>query len=125
MVVHYPRTVWKNSYAEHEVTGKTYNFKKRRKKMSGARAPVWHKRFIGRSEYRTWVDPGSVLQKEQGFGYMLRGDIRIPHGRMTKVCWGNIGNLFVTCMRQVTKGNLYHLLGDYYIMYRQSAKSDL
>ena len=28
MVVHYPRTVWKNSYAEHEVTGKTYNIKK-------------------------------------------------------------------------------------------------
>ena len=25
MVVHYPRTVWKNSYAEHKVTGKTYN----------------------------------------------------------------------------------------------------
>ena len=25
MVVHYPRTVWKNSDAEHEVTGKTYN----------------------------------------------------------------------------------------------------
>ena len=25
MVVHYPRTVWKNSYAEHLVTGKTYN----------------------------------------------------------------------------------------------------
>ena len=25
MVVHYPRTVW-NSYAEHDVTGKTYNF---------------------------------------------------------------------------------------------------
>ena len=25
MVVDYPRTVWKNSYAEHEVTGKTYN----------------------------------------------------------------------------------------------------
>ena len=24
MVVHYPRTVWKNSYAEHKVTGKTY-----------------------------------------------------------------------------------------------------
>ena len=23
--VHYPRTVWKNSYAKHEVTGKTYN----------------------------------------------------------------------------------------------------
>ena len=28
MVVQYPRTVWKNSYAEHEVTGKTYNNKK-------------------------------------------------------------------------------------------------
>ena len=25
MVVHYPRTLWKNSYAEHKVTGKTYN----------------------------------------------------------------------------------------------------
>ena len=25
MVVHYPRTVCKNSYAEHEVTGRTYN----------------------------------------------------------------------------------------------------
>ena len=25
MVVHYPRTVWKNSHAEHKVTGKTYN----------------------------------------------------------------------------------------------------
>ena len=25
MVVNYPRTVWKNSYAEHEVTDKTYN----------------------------------------------------------------------------------------------------
>ena len=33
MVVHYPRTVWKNRYAEHEVTGKTYNLKK--KKMLG------------------------------------------------------------------------------------------
>ena len=25
MVVYYPRTVWKNSYAQHKVTGKTYN----------------------------------------------------------------------------------------------------
>ena len=32
MVVNYPRTVWKNSYAEHEVTGKTYNNKKKNKK---------------------------------------------------------------------------------------------
>ena len=31
MVVHYPRTVWKNSYAEHEVTGKIYNLKKKKK----------------------------------------------------------------------------------------------
>ena len=30
---------------------------------------------------------------------------------------GNIGNLFVKCIGQVTKGHLYHLLGvsDYYI----------
>ena len=28
MVVHYPRTMWKNSYTEHEVTGKIYNKKK-------------------------------------------------------------------------------------------------
>ena len=26
MVVHYTRTVCKNSYAEHEVTGKTYKY---------------------------------------------------------------------------------------------------
>ena len=25
MVVHYPRTVWKNSYAKHKETGKTYH----------------------------------------------------------------------------------------------------
>ena len=28
MVVHYPGTVWKNSYAEQEETGKKYNWKK-------------------------------------------------------------------------------------------------
>ena len=33
MVVHYPRTVWKNSYAEHVVTGKTYNLKKKKKQI--------------------------------------------------------------------------------------------
>ena len=34
---------------------------------------------------------------------------------------GNIDNLFVKCMRQVTKVHLYHLLGvlNYYAMYRQ------
>ena len=40
---------------------------------------------------------------------------------------GNIGNLFVKCMQQVTKGHLHHLLGesDYYVMYRQLAQSVL
>ena len=28
MVVHYLRTAWKNSYAEHKVAGKIYNYKK-------------------------------------------------------------------------------------------------
>ena len=34
---------------------------------------------------------------------------------------GNIGDLFVKCMQQVTKVHLYHLLGvsEYYVMYRQ------
>ena len=54
---------------------------------------------------------------------------KIPHSirRMTKTHRGNIGNLFVICMQQVTKGHLYHLLGvsDYYVMYRQRAKSVL
>ena len=38
---------------------------------------------------------------------------------------GNIGNLFVICNQQVTKGHLYHLLvvSDYYVMYRQRAQS--
>ena len=40
---------------------------------------------------------------------------------------GNIGEMFVKCMRQATKGNLYHLLGvsDYYVMYRHRAQSVL
>ena len=40
---------------------------------------------------------------------------------------GNIGDLFVKCMQQVTKGHLYHLVevSDYYVMYRQRAKSVL
>ena len=55
---------------------------------------------------------------------LIMGDIQIPHSRMTKACSGNIGDLFVICMRQVTKGHLYHLLGvlDYYVMYKQRAK---
>ena len=36
-----------------------------------------------------------------------------------KTMLGNIGDLFLKCLRQVTKGHLYHLLGvsDYYVMY--------
>ena len=49
MVVHYPRTVWKNRYAEHEVTGKTYNLKKRKK------------------------DVGLVLVADAGWGWIAPG----------------------------------------------------
>ena len=36
---------------------------------------------------------------------------------------GNIGDLFVKCMRQVTKCHLYYLLGlsDYYVMHTEDA----
>ena len=37
----------------------------------------------------------------------------------------NIGDLFVICMLQVTKGHLYHLLGVSDLMYRQRARSVL
>ena len=37
---------------------------------------------------------------------------------------GNIVDLFVKCMPQVTKGHLYHLL-DYYVMYRHRAQTVL
>ena len=35
---------------------------------------------------------------------------------------GNMGNLFVKGLQEVTKGHLYHLLGvlDYYVIYRWS-----
>ena len=48
------------------------------------------------------------------------GDIKIPHSRLTKACWRNVGNLFVICMKQVTKDHLYHLFGvlDFYVIYR-------
>ena len=71
----------------------------------------------------------AALAKEVSVDHvgLLRGDIKIPHSRMTKNMLGNIGELFVKCMRQVTKGHLYHLLGvsDYYEMYRYRAKSVL
>ena len=36
---------------------------------------------------------------------------------------GNISDLFVKCMLQVTKGHLYHLLeiSDYYVIHRHRA----
>ena len=40
-------------------------------------------------------------------GTRLRRDVKIPDSRML----GNFGDLFVKCMRQVTKVHLYHLLG--------------
>ena len=60
-------------------------------------------------------------------GILHRGDVKILHSWMTKTSWGNIVNLFVKCLQQVTKGHLYHLLGvsDYYVMYRQRTKSVL
>ena len=48
MVVHYPRTVWKNSYAEHEVTGKPYKKKEKKKGKEGL------KRWFNESG-RVWV----------------------------------------------------------------------
>ena len=56
--------------------------------------------------------------------YKVRGDVKIPHSRMTKNMVGNIHDLFVKCMRQ---GHLYHLLG-YQItilIYRHRAQSVL
>ena len=57
----------------------------------------------------------------------VRGDIKIRHSRLTKNMLGNIGDLFVKRMRQVTKSHLHNLLGvsDYYIMYMHRAKSVL
>ena len=46
MVVHYPRTVWKNSYAEHEITGKTY--KKKEEKGGGKKRVFKIRIFIGK-----------------------------------------------------------------------------
>ena len=44
---------------------------------------------------------------------------------MTKTCWETLVTckVFVTCMLQVTKDHLHHLLGvsDYYVMYRHRA----
>ena len=56
-------------------------------------------------------------------GTVVRGDVQILHSTMTKTCWQTL----VTCMQQVTKDHLYHLLGvwDYYVMYRHRAKSVL
>ena len=52
------------------------------------------------------------------------GDVNIHTVGYDKSMLGGIGDLFVKCMRQVTKGHLYHLFGvsDYYVIYRQRAK---
>ena len=41
------------------------------------------------------------LPSEYPWGPGVTGDFKIPHSRMTKACWGNIGNLFVICMLSV------------------------
>ena len=46
MVVHYPRTVWENNYAEHEVTGKTYNLKKKKCSKGVTVYPFCHLVFV-------------------------------------------------------------------------------
>ena len=33
------------------------------------------------------------------FGDMIRRNVKIPHSRMTKNMLGNVGNLFVKCIR--------------------------
>ena len=43
MVVHYHKTVWKNCYAEHKVTGETYN---QEKKMSKENVSILKKRTL-------------------------------------------------------------------------------
>ena len=43
--------------------------------------------------------------------HRISGDVKISHSRMTKEMLGNFGNRFVKCMRQVTEGHFYHLLG--------------
>ena len=57
-----------------------------------------------------------------------KGRHRNPPQYDDKNMLGNIGDPFVKCMQQVTKGHLYcHLLGvsDYYVMYRQRIQSVL
>ena len=65
-----------------------------------------------------------------GFGYMYmstKGRRQNSPQYDDKNMLENIGDLFVKCMQQFTKGHLYHLLGvsDYYIMYRHRAQSVL
>ena len=61
------------------------------------------------------------------FYVIIWGDIKISHSSMTKTMLRNIGDLFVKCMGQVTKGYLYQRLGVsyYYVIYRERAKSVL
>ena len=71
MVVHYPRTVWKNSYAEHKLTGKTYKVTgkkyKGKKKMSQDPCAVTGQ---GNSKESTCLSFGSVFP--WGLGISLK-----------------------------------------------------
>ena len=59
--------------------------------------------------------------------YLLRGDIKIPHSRMTKTYWETLATCLWNVCQKVTKGHIYHLLGvtDYYVMYRPRTQSFL
>ena len=84
--------------------------------------------------YKSMLLPYSIMltsyfikQKRKKLGDFkhckIRGDVKIPHSRMTKTHWETL----VKCMRQVTKGHLYHVFGvsDYYVMYKHRAQSVL
>ena len=66
MVVYYPRTVWKNIYAEHEVTGQNIQFKSKKKQkltkvpihaLSASRPsmPARHKKIIAKMIQNTLI----------------------------------------------------------------------
>ena len=59
------------------------------------------------------------------FKEVLRGDVKNSQQYDDKNMPGNIDNLFLKRMQQVTKGHLYHLFGvsDYCVMYRRRGKA--
>ena len=78
MVVHYPRTVWKNSYAEHELTGKTYNLKKRKKKEEDMKTIALY--LPTKHEYGWVVKIRNTSEAPAGHGqYNSLGEYCGPH----------------------------------------------